>query len=127
MTNLQCNFFFQRKRPPHTQRLLAMSMEDFRREVQREVAAQLAAAMEPGPEPGEVWEGDEADGSVVVPFGKHKGTTVDELPYAYVAWMLCGPNTKERWQNGNYGYVRDRHPDVFSAMKERLKREIDAL
>ena len=63
----------------------------------------------------------------MITFGKHNGKTVDEVPYGYLVWMLVGQNTGDRWQHGNYGWLKEHDPAVFEAMKARLASEIAAL
>lgn len=60
-------------------------------------------------------------------FGKHNGKTVEEVPYNYVVWLLCGPNTTDKFTNGNYGWIKQNEPTLFKALKERFKQEIDKL
>ena len=68
-----------------------------------------------------------AGGPLCMSFGKHKGKTVDEVPYSYVVWLLCGTNTTDRFAIGNYTWIRDNDRALFIALKERMKRELDAL
>ena len=60
-------------------------------------------------------------------FGKHKGLTVDEVPYSYVVWLLFGTNTTDRFKIGNYTWIRENERALFHALKARMKREIDGL
>jgi len=42
-------------------------------------------------------------------------------------WLLCGTNTTDRFAIGNYTWIRDNDRALFIALKERMKRELDAL
>jgi hypothetical protein len=64
---------------------------------------------------------------VVMTFGKHKGRCIDEVPYGYVVWMLCGQNTADRYSYGNFGWVKHNEPAIFAALKQRLIRDVSLL
>lgn len=36
-----------------------------------------------------------SDGTTVVPFGKHKGKTLEEIPSGYLKWMFEAPISDE--------------------------------
>ena len=59
---------------------------------------------------------ERADGSMAMPWGKHKGTQIQELPNDYLAWLLAVSEAKNL------------NPQVFAEAQyvaERLRRHDD--
>ncbi|WP_250163205.1 DUF3820 family protein [Psychrobacter sp. WY6] len=44
-----------------------------------------------------------------MPFGKHKGTLIKDVPISYVKWML--------------GNIHNMQPSLYSALTKRVKAE----
>ena len=71
---------------------------------------------------------DASQAPVRMTFGKHEGLTADEVPYAYVAWLLFGKNTNDPFgPPGNYSWIKEKNPALFRALKARMRRELDNL
>ena len=60
-------------------------------------------------------------------FGKYKDWKISDLPYSYVVWLMCGPNSLNPDELGNYDFLKRCNPDTFTCLKGRLISDIKDL